>query len=733
MPNSNLNWMVPLRRAVVKGKGLSYREFLDDWLDQLRDTDNSFVLGIWYRDPDRGDFSPADYNKGLASLRRWVSVTFGEQKVATSPVGITTLQTRVPNFHCRFWKGPKRVLLEQAAGDDEAKRAELQPFDLVGGRIDLQTDEQGKPKDVKLLPGDVLEVPLHEFLVACGQKRFEDIEFDPGGSFYLGTTVRSKSGRKRTELPRLHDNLLAMRFQLVTALNMGNGYHDAPVYTDTLPVNKKQLRPEGAGVFARGMPYGGNASATPKTDPQLHWQVSQLHTNLPKDDRPIYLPTHASLLHYADGLPLTWGWTCTPWTLLYFNLMADSHQTQSGLLFPGSFRGESLAQSLCLSTNKKNNEDQLAAVHAFQDKNGKDPLLLHKLELSHVQLPREQPPLADLCEIVFPADRSAPEGRPFTDPNGNRIKPLPLPTGKTIDTHDWNDLCPGAGLIVVSSAEGHEYGLTKLYKPEKILKDAKAALAKNDFEAARLPVAGCLSAYNPLSGEDYCSGADVAADGHFFVNESSAKMVPKNRDKYANLQLAEVRLHKFQPTPNNKAQFRLSPDKDKELQISDTGGKFRSKKVSAIFYLREGKEGDPDPRTLANIYAIPRESWIPVALSYPSKQGTIKGFEALYAQRAVPFPTILEVAAELPDRARVAQQLENHRVRLVELGDPNAEAAVNAEIAAATSSSEKKRLERDLALLAKDEQKQRKWETLRKALVALVSASPSPSPKDDDE
>jgi hypothetical protein len=734
MAGDAINWMVPLRRAVIK-EAVSYHDFLQAWLEQLRDTDNSFILGIWYTKPQGKALRPADYDRGVGALRRWLQVTFdGPTKVATSSVGITTLQTHVPNFHARLWKGPKRILLEQRAKNDPDKLAELQPFDLNGGRIELRRDEQGNPKDVPLYPGDVLEIALHEFLAACGQADYGDVEFDPMGSFYLGTTVKSKSGRARVELPRLHDNMLAMRFQLITALNMANCYHDEPVYTDTLPVkNPKQLRPEGGGVFARGMPFGGNASAAPKTNPQLHWQVSQLQTNLPKTDLPVYLPTHASLLHYADGLPLTWGWTCTPFTLLYFNLMADSHQTHEGLLLSGEFRGESLARSLCLSTSKKNNEEQLMDVHEFQAKNGDDPLLLHNLELSDIQLPREQTPLADLCEVVFPEGRSLPEGRPFTDPDKTRMKWLKLPLDKTTDTHDWNDLCPGAGVIVVSSADGHEYGLTKLHEAKRILEDAKAALAKGDLEAAPLPVAGCLSAYNPLTGEDYCSGADTAAGGHFFVNESGAKMVPKNRGKYLNLQLAEVRLHKFQPTPGNKAKFRTSDDK--ELQIADTGGDFRKKQVSAIFYIREGKEGDTDPRTLANIYAIPRESWIPIALSYPSTPYTIAGFESLYAQRAVPFPTILEIAAEMPSRARVAQQLANHLVRLEALQKSNAEVSLKKELAKLDlKKSDKARLERDLAfVVATDDQGNRKWKVLHEDLIALVSASAAPSPKDEDD
>src|SRR5690606_6052374 len=130
-------------------------------------------------------------------------------------------------------------------------------------------------------------------------------------------------GRARVELPPLHDNMLAMRFQLTIALNMANGYHDEPVFTEEFmsSVPKSQAKPEGAGVFARGMPYGGNPALYLREDPLLHWAVGQIHTNQLDEDRPIYMPTHASLQSYSDGLPLTWGWTCSPFLLFFFNLM----------------------------------------------------------------------------------------------------------------------------------------------------------------------------------------------------------------------------------------------------------------------------------------------------------------------------------------------------------------------------------------------------------------------------
>ncbi|MFV8755765.1 hypothetical protein ACNOYE_34875 [Nannocystaceae bacterium ST9] len=734
MAKDDVNWMVPLRRAVVK-KALSYHDFLADWLEQLRDTDNSFVLATWYNDPKVEEFTLDAYNAGIVALRRWLKATFGKgYKVTTSSVGFTTAQTDGPNFHARLWKGPKRILLEQRAKDDPAKLAELQPFDLKGGRIELQFEDK-KPKAIQLLPGDVLEIPLHQFLSACGQKRFDDVEFDPKGSFYLGTTVRSATGRKRTDLPPLHDNMLAMRFQLITALNMANCYHDEPVYTAEYmaTINKAQIKPEGAGLFARGMPFGGNSSSTVEPGP-LHWMLYQPNTNQPELDRPIYMPARTDLDHYAEKLPLSWGWTCTPFILFFFTLLADGHQDQDGVVFPNEFRSESLATSLCLSTDKDNNTAMLNTVTVFQSKSGAN-LLLHGLDPSRTQVPREQPPLADLCEVVFPADRGAPQGRPFADPNGDRIKQLALPAPNGIDTYEWNDICPDASVVVVSSQDGHEFGLVKLYKADKIFRDAVEAISSGGV--AKPPLAGRMSAYNPLSGEDYCAGGSMK-DGHFFVTESAASMPPANRSAYYSLKVAGVKIHKFRPTPANEVRFQFHVPKKKkgeeekegsELRIDESGGKFRKKRVSGIFYLREGSSSNPDPRTLWNIYQIPRESWMPVSLRFTSKIGSkeekrlLDDVEKLYGERAVPFPAILEVTSGLPSRERAREQLDNHHRRLVDIGEPDAAAKIKAEIDAETSKWERLKLEGDLKLTEVDKLGNRKWEMLRKALIALVSGS----------
>src|SRR5690606_33706659 len=75
---------------------------------------------------------------------------------------------------------------------------------------------------------------------------------------------------------------------------------------------------------------------------------------------------------------------------------------------------------------------------------------------------------------------------------------------------------------------GPRVGLVRLHPLDKIMIDAIASLSPKDADPTKLklPIAGRLGAYNPLSGEDYCEALDVGPEGLFFINESAAKMPP---------------------------------------------------------------------------------------------------------------------------------------------------------------------------------------------------------------
>lgn len=745
MATSASNWIVPLRRLVITRETL-YRDVMWEWLEILaphvvtRDDrpapepmpglgDAMYVIAAWYNDPNDGPISEVRYRRAVSRLRRWWNLTFGGTVVTTSKTGETRAQTQVPNFHARLWKGPKRVLLEQAAGDDQTQLDQLRPYQLQGGRLALVPDDLGKPKPIKLYPGDVLEMPLHTFLVACEQQRFSSLEFDPLGSFYLGTTVKCTSGTARAKQPQLHDNMLAMRYQLVHALNMATCYHSSPVYSSANEIHGERHAPEGAGVYARGMPYGGTPSANvleSKAEWQHHWLISQTNTNEPSKERPINVPTYPSLAIYQPGLPVTWGWVCSPYAIFLFNYLADAHMVKSGVVLTNEFRRLTLSTCILLSGSANTNAEQLQKIADFQADNGEDPLLLHSLQESDVRLPRSQTPLGDLCCYTLPAGRKTGPYHPFDDPGSARVHMLALPEYGVEETHDWNDLCPGAGVICVSSTDGHEFTLVKLYPADRVFTETLSLMADGRTDI-RLPRAGRMSAYNPFSGEDVCFGEEILRNGHYFVTESTGRLPPSSyRGHCKTISLAEANVLKFGPTPANKAVLAMIDPEEKkkkkkkkkgkpekinaetrrrlELQINDEGRGFRDKKVSSMIWIREGDEGSTDPRTLTNIYGAAR-AWIPILLKYceapKDAQKLLAKTDLFYGERAVPFPTILESAAGLPSYERVLEQLQNHRDYFRALGSDNATAYLDSLIAKETSSKQRGRLEWDRRLISK--------------------------------
>ena len=777
------NWIVPFRRVVIKKK-LRYRDLMWRWLrilsphvvtrpdlpesqqevDDLGDAE--VLLAVWY-DRDAEEHR-ADYRRAVARLRRWWHLTFLEAKIASSPVGTTTCEVGGPNFHARLWKGPKRVLLEQPPPKDKPPLdASYVPIELVDGRIETHCLEDGSLPEVLLYPGDVLELPLHVFLTEYGLSDFDDLEFDPTGSFYLGTAVRSKSGAAREEQPKLHDNLLAMRFQLVHALNMANCYHAEPVYTSDMKFGPS-LKPEGAGVYARGMPFAGNPSignqAFGSYDPA--WKVGTVNTPIPAVDRPICMPTYKSLEKFAKDLPYTWSWTCSPFAHFFFSFMADVHTTNAGLKLPGLFIQSSLAKTLLISgeggaSSEKNNVKLLEKVNQFAADSG-DPLLVHQLTSGDVDTaPRTTTPLGDLCSFVFPGDRPLPERAPFKPADPDRFLALSVPATGAVDRYDWDEIAPDAGVLCISSAKGHEFCMVRLFSHSKIVSDAQRALLEGSETPPR-PSAGHLAAYNPLSGEEVSLNL---GKGQFYITEASAEMPPKKRELYKPLKLTEVSPHHFwtidpaQKKKSRKKKFKKYPERppptddegnplpapepaaasrivefamlnhkndkkgdDPSLRI-DVGQDFRERRVSSIIYLVHGAEGSENPRHLTNVYSTPRDMWAPIWLktamgTQPKSVKRVLGdLDLLYGERAVPFPTILEVAEGFAVRSRVFKQLDNHRARLEFLGKTGAAQAVEAEIAAETKSKVKSRLESDLEMTDPTDTSRQE---LRKDLLKLV-------------
>jgi len=755
MSDPDYNWIVPARRVVIKKK-TTYAQFIEDWWRLLAfDVGWGAALWAWYSNDVDGELTMEKHRVGVKALQHWRQTLFEGGKVQTSTVGTTSAEIESPDFHARLWKGPRRILDEQRARDRDEDPQETQTFDLVGGRLVPRMNEALEPMEVELQVGDVLEVALHVFLSACGLSRFDAVEFDPEGSFYLGTTVRDRNGRPRLELPRLHDNMLAMRYQLVTALNMANCYHDSAVYTSKVESDKDRLMPEGAGLYARGMPFGGNPSAGFKEG--TFWEFNQMGACLPRDARPRHMTVPKQMDRFVEGLPLTWGWTCSPFTLFLMGFMCDAHQTAQGTRLPsGAFLSKSLGISLLMSTSDQKCKDRRAKQKEFYDEHPGDPLLLHNLTPDDVEPVREYlPPLADLINVAFPEDRPTQAG---WERDGERFRSLPQPDNDTAVDRTWDEVCPDAGLVIVSCGSGHEWAYVKLYPSARILNDVGEAIAAMDEAAGPdsipVPVAGRMSAYNPLSGEDYCDAPGVLQDGQYFHTESGARMHTRS---YFNMKLDDTAVHKFFATPQNKLRFKRATeanvDKKKKKKKKDKDEKndpyqlwikveehqsdkgkpadasthwdkvdqgWSGRAVSSIFFVREGEPGSDDPRTLANIYDIPREQWTSARFKLPDPKASspvskfLKRSPQRFAERAIPFPTLMEVAPGLPDTARVSEQFDNHRAWIASLGGDGVTDQLEAKLKVATKKRDKDILKADIKV-SKDG-------VLRQQLLDLLAA-----------
>ena len=214
-----LHWFIPARRAVVRGP-TSYRDLIRAWRTQL--STHAEALRRWYP-----PLSADGVDAGIEAIESWEGAFFS----ATLAAARNDLQTHnraSVHFKPRLWKGAYRVLCESAAGPNEPGPTIFEPSQSEDPKLVLTDKREIHNADAPLLTGDVVELPLHKFLAVAGlgeygrRPRFDQVEFDPEGSYLLGTSLKS-------QVP-LHDNLLAMRFQLILGCYLGAFYHPEPVF-----------------------------------------------------------------------------------------------------------------------------------------------------------------------------------------------------------------------------------------------------------------------------------------------------------------------------------------------------------------------------------------------------------------------------------------------------------------------------------------------------------------------
>ena len=314
-----LHWPVPMRRAVVRGR-LSYSDLVQAWIGEV--DAHSAELCRWYEGLDTAGLARA-----IASLRTWHGRFFAvEEEGEDVARDEANLLDTPPPFFVRLWKGPLRVLVEPERFDATGKPHAKLPGPLVaavkkGEALRLEASERGEVRnnDADFVMGDLVEFPVFTLLRLAGVSAYADCRFSGEGSPFLGTSVEGAGGEGQ---PELHENMLAMRFQLLLGLGRGAFSSEGdPLFNSGKP---RDLRPHAFGdgyeVWARGMIYAGTLAYKPKktkaTVENYHWGAERKASDVPQ-----CVTAKSGIDNLSTTHPVTPGWTCSPATLMLTNFM----------------------------------------------------------------------------------------------------------------------------------------------------------------------------------------------------------------------------------------------------------------------------------------------------------------------------------------------------------------------------------------------------------------------------
>jgi len=173
-----------------------------------------------------------------------------------------------------------------------------------------------------LLPGDVVECPFHKFLAACRIGDYQDLAFNGTGSFFLGTSVcRASDGSAGDSLPQLHDNMIAMRFQLLLNMELAAfSALDREVFANTYS-RRFHATCEGHRIAGRGMIYAGSLGH-PRRNPGRWDIVTNSWGVAAGGDRAARcVASLEGMQGLPQDLPVTPGMSCSPTTILLTHYM----------------------------------------------------------------------------------------------------------------------------------------------------------------------------------------------------------------------------------------------------------------------------------------------------------------------------------------------------------------------------------------------------------------------------
>jgi hypothetical protein len=716
-----LNWIVPARRLVVASERQTYADVLDGWLEQLRQHRDKLL--DWYSPLVEGRDLGRGFDRAVELLGRWKDwFMAGSPSEAGHAVVTGSSQTLDSlDFRVRIWKGPLRVLKEAEIPpppppDPPPRRPppppvppppELTTID-VGGSLPLLIDGVQRVvnnHDAVFLPGDVLELPIFRLWWLAGIGQFANARFATRGSCWLGTSVADGPDQTLGVVP-LHDNLLAMRFQLLLSSARGafsslESSWNAGSIRDKSPMKTV----ERIQVHARGFIYGGSLLDPCKGDhyeyADGHWGDSQV-------------PGQASLNAMAANTRLTTGWACSPCGLALASYL--THET-------GSWRGGSVNRcardpagpSFVIDNGELDFFHQRipgndeATLRACCERRGLDgePSTARLRELAFLRLfgrplpPRVRPPVVD-APVVDADDDEAPsdpavgepaveapvtgdaevdlsdlfpgEGDPDAraEPDHDVVRPvdrdpfdlaamLPGDTNVSRSKQELLDYLDGAAFATIG-LDGHEFHWVVLHAADTLLDEPVGHDARG---RSIPPTVGKLSAFDPLDGTPYVeSGAGpdpwvFEATGHF----RPTNLVPDD----LHFTVFDVRPFRWEPfeglTVRREVEMQGRGDErhevEVEIQIGESGprvtwGTLRDKNLLSITRF-----------SLERLQAIHRASntYEPVVLERAGGRAFERALaRAAYHDRAVPGPTLAESNAmdAYNDQATAQRGIDGH-------------------------------------------------------------------------
>ena len=461
-----------------------------------------------------------------ADIRRITIPYQGAHSVALGH--LQTISSPTPRFPVRLWKGPFRVLNESQPTHHADGCVETTVRRPSATLILNPFKEVSNPQAI-FLPGDVIEFPLFRFWSAAGLRQYRAAVFNPKGSFFLGTSVGEIVGpagaSATSEAPepesdtsdedhealdpgvddaspaepdpaatregditaagwrirspgqiRLHDNILAMRFQLLLNAAIGAYYKSSRVFAGTVTGLEHHIRQVAGGeVHGRGLVYGGVLGCVNRSTAPNAYILSSNNWGTRA------LP--ASLSRLQGSQRLTWSWSCSPCALALSYYLVN---TSSG--FPSDGGHEIYTEMHSPST----------PLGDFADFTEFLPLRVN-----------EDDTLRDTRDTTVQAM--------LGQPDGNLVQLIPRLTS---DRAQPRELAVaqmrsfiGEGWMNLSIAR-HEYSIVRLWPHRKILNSGSPGMP---------PLAGWIGAYNPIDGTSYNDDED---EGHLYIFEAQGHRAP---------------------------------------------------------------------------------------------------------------------------------------------------------------------------------------------------------------